>query len=70
MSLVDKITLEIVETPCTEQHSRNEEKCGHAESAQMEHSHRCTRERLLHVIKAHEQQYESLEFVNPFYSTG
>ena len=63
--LVDKVTAEVAEAPRAEQHARYEEECGHAERAQVQHPHGRARERLLHVIEAHEQQHESLELVNP-----
>ena len=60
-----KVTLKICEAFRAEKKSRNKEKCGHAECAQVPHSKVCVREILLNVKKANEQKNESLEFVNP-----
>lgn len=63
-----KVTFEISEAFCAEKKSRNKEKCGHAECAQVPHSKVCVREILLNVEQANEQKNESLELVNPAYS--
>lgn len=65
MRLMGGIAPKVAKTPRAEQHSRYKEERGHAERAQVQHPHRCTREGLLHVIEAHEQQHETLELVNP-----
>ena len=62
---MDKVTFEVGKPSCAEQHSRYKEECRHAKCAQVQHSHVDVCETLFNVVQAHQQQHESLEFVNP-----
>lgn len=63
---MDAVILELWKSPCTEENSRDEEKCGHAKCAQMLHAHVDVCKVLFAMVKANEQEDESLVFVNPF----